>query len=197
MTTEEILFFDRLSSTWDDDEVLSLPEKINEILSATGVSEGMSVLDLGTGTGVLVPYLSAMVGQTGEVVALDISEGMLRRAISKYGDLKNVSFIKKDFENEDVAGRYDLILLYCVYPHLHFPETTLKRLVSSNLNEGGRIIIAFPSDEKFINNIHKERKAESDILPSAPLMSSRFNEWGMNSSVIKYDPGHYIVEIRS
>lgn len=195
MTTEEILFFDRLSATWDDNEVLSKPGKILEILSELDIRKGMEILDLGTGTGVLVPYLSSMVGDTGKVTALDISEGMLKRAGEKYGDLANVSFIMQDFEKEEVSGKYDLIMLYCVFPHMHFPEQTLRRLVLSNLKDQGRIIIAFPTDENFINNIHRERKAESELLPSAPGLSLKLREWGFDSAVIRYDPGHYIVEI--
>lgn len=195
MTTEEILFFDRLSAIWDDNEVLSTPGKILEILSELDIGRGMEILDLGTGTGVLVPYLSSMVGDTGKVTALDISEGMLKRAKKKYGNLANVDFILQDFEKEEVTGKYDLILLYCVLPHVHFPERTLKRLVLTNLKETGRIIIAFPTEENFINNIHKEKKAESEQLPSAPRLSLKLRKWGFQSSVIRYDEGHYSVEI--
>lgn len=195
MTTEEILFFDRLSDIWDDNEVLSTPDKISEILSQLDIRKGMEILDLGTGTGVLVPYLSSMVGDTGKVTALDISEGMLNRAKKKNMHLANAVFILKDFEKEELTGKYDLILLYCVFPHMHNPEQTLRRLVLNNLKEKGRIIIAFPSDENFINNIHKERKAESDMLPSAPRLSFILQEWGFESSVIRYDEGHYMVEI--
>ena len=195
MTTEEILFFDRLSDIWDDNEVLSTPDKVLEILSQLDIRKGMEILDLGTGTGVLVPYLSSLVGDTGKVTALDISEGMLNRAKKKYEHLANVVFILKDFEKEELTGKYDLILLYCVFPHIHNPEQTLRRLVLNNLKEKGRIIIAFPSDENFINNIHKERKAESDMLPSAPRLSFILQEWGFESSVIRYDEGHYMVEI--
>lgn len=195
MTTEEIRFFDRLSDIWDDNEVLSTPEKISEILSELDIRKGMEILDLGTGTGVLVPFLSSVVGEKGKVTAVDISEGMLRRAKEKYGNLANVTFIMQDFEKENVEGKYDLILLYCVFPHVHYPEQTLRRLVQASLKEKGRIVIAFPSDENFINNIHKERKAESELLPSAPRLSSKLQEWGFESSVIRYDEGHYLVEI--
>ena len=195
MTAEEIQFFDRLSDIWDDNEVLSIPDKIKEILSELNIWKGMEILDLGTGTGVLLPYLSSMIGDSGKVTALDISKGMLNRAKEKYGHLANVEFIIQDFEKEEVRGKYDLILLYCVFPHMHFPEQTLKRLVLTNLKENGRIVIAFPSDENFINNIHEERKAESELLPSAPDLSLRLREWGFDSSVIRYDEGHYLVEI--
>ncbi|MCH5237888.1 MAG: class I SAM-dependent methyltransferase [Muribaculaceae bacterium] len=195
MTTEEILFFDRLSDIWDDNEVLSTSAKILEILSELNISKGMEILDLGTGTGVLLPFLSSMVGDEGKVTALDISAGMLKRAKKKHGNLFNVTFIKQDFEKDEVAGKYDLILLYCVFPHVHFPEETLKRLVLTNLKEKGRIVIAFPADENFINGIHREKKAASELLPSAPLLSLKLREWGFESSVIRYDEGHYSVEI--
>lgn len=196
MTKDEIAFFDRISETWDADEVLSTPRKVQEILSEIGIGRGWSVLDLGTGTGVLIPFLAGAVGQEGSVVAVDISSGMLAKAERKYGHLANVSLLKRDFEAEPLEGSFDLILLYCVYPHLHQPEDTLKRLVRDNLKREGRIIVAFPTDENFINSIHKERKAESDMLPSAPRLATLFGEWGLDAGVVSYGPEEYIVEIR-
>lgn len=195
MTKEEINFFDKLSESWDENEKLSTPEKVSEILSGLGIKEGMEILDLGTGTGVLLPTLSGLVGDTGRVLAVDISEGMLRKAKTKFETLKNVEFAKIDFEEEELRGRFDLIMLYCVYPHLHHPRKTLTRLMDKNLKPSGRIIVAFPTDEKFINHIHEENKAESDMLPSAYELSSLFNEWGLKAEVLRYDPGHYLIGI--
>lgn len=195
MTKEEISFFDKLSENWDDNEVLSTPEKINEILSRLDIREGAYILDLGTGTGVLIPYLSTLAGEMGHVVAIDASEGMLKKAIGKNRHLNNVTFRKSDFECETPEGTYDLIMLYCVYPHLKSPRETISRLVNENLKPGGKIIIAFPTDEAFINNIHKERKAESDRLPSAHDLCALFVKWGLKSTVVGYDSDIYIVSV--
>lgn len=196
MTKDEILFFDNLAVSWDRNEVKSTEAKVKDILSLSGLRDGMDYLDLGTGTGVLIPYLSRAAGSTGKVTAVDISEGMLTKAREKFGHLSNVTFLKQDFEEAPLNGKYDIIFLYCVYPHLHKPADTLKLLKKNNLKENGRIIIAFPSDECFINNIHRERKAESDLLPSAPLLSNRIKEWGLNSEVIAYNPEIYIVAVK-
>lgn len=195
MTNEEINFFDHLSQTWDANEVLSTPDKILDILSLVGVERNMKILDLGTGTGVLIPFLSEIAGPSGEVMAVDASEGMLEKAVKKFGDLKNVSFVNLDFEKQKIDGYYDLIFLYCVYPHLHAPKETLHYLAANNLSPHGKIIIAFPSDENFINNIHKEKKAESDLLPSAPELKKRLNEWGLEAEVIAYNKEKYIVAV--
>ena len=197
MTKEAIEFLDRISETWDHDEVRSTPARIGSILAKTGIEPGMRVLDLGTGTGVLLPYLSELVGENGCVVAVDISIGMLSQAISKFSSLPNLKFEKKDFEKEPVEGRFDLIYLYCVYPHLHNPEKTLRRLVHNNLTEGGRIIIAFPSDENFINNIHREKKAESDLLPSAPILAERISGWRLKARVEGYSSEEFIISVEA
>lgn len=196
MTPEEILFFDKLSATWDANEVLSTPQRVRDILSLLWIKPGDRILDLGTGTGVLLPYLQELVGPNGEITAVDISEGMLGKAMEKYGEMENVRFLKLDFEKESLDGLYDVILLYCVYPHLHSPEATLTQLATRNLAEKGRIFIIFPSDEKFINSIHRDRKAESDILPPAAELASRINGPALTANVLAYGEDRYIVEVK-
>ncbi|MDE7160390.1 MAG: class I SAM-dependent methyltransferase [Muribaculaceae bacterium] len=195
MTQSEIDFFDALAPLWDANEERSTPERVRSILSKIGVEKGARVLDLGTGTGVLVPFLSEMAGPDGHVTAIDLSEGMLARARSKYGSLENVEFLKLDFEEEALPGMYDLVMMYCVYPHLHAPADTFEWLFKMNLRPGGRIVVAFPSDEKFINDIHHERESESDHLPSASRLGEIFRQWGYDARILADTPDEYIVEV--
>lgn len=196
MDQSEIDFFDNLAPTWDENEVRSTPERIRSILSKLPLEEGMRILDLGTGTGVLVPYLSETVGPEGHITAIDLSEGMLTLAREKYGRLKNVGFLRIDFEEELIPGIYDMAILYSVYPHLHSPKDTLEWLIKINLKPEGAIVIAFPSDEKFINNIHHDRKSESDHLPPARILSDRIRKWGFNTQVVAEDSDEYIIVIK-
>lgn len=195
MTQAEIDFFDRLASGWDDNEVRSTPERVRSILSKIPLRKGMRVLDLGTGTGVLVPYLSELVGEKGEVVGIDLSEGMLARAESKFGKLPNVKFLKIDFEEEVIPGKYDVVFLYSVYPHLHFPKDTIDWLFRMNLDDEGMIVIAFPSDENFINNIHHERNSASNHLPPAGVLAGIIRGWGYVAEVLADDTEEYIILI--
>ncbi len=196
MTQSEIDFFDRMAPSWDSNEVRSTPERIKSILGQLPLSKGMKVLDLGTGTGVLVPYLSEIVGPEGSVTAVDLSEGMLAEARKKFGALNNVEFLKLDFEEEQIPGKYDAVMLFCVYPHLHAPADTLECLFKMNMTPDGFIVIAFPSDETFINNIHHERKAEHDQLPSAAVLAERLGIMGFKAEVVSSTEDEYIVLVR-
>ncbi len=197
MNQSEIDFFDALAPSWDENEIRSTPERVRDILRKLPISEGMNVLDLGTGTGVLVPYLSEIVGPTGHVTAIDLSDGMLAIARKKFGHLLNVEFLKLDFEEEQLPGLYDVAMLYSVYPHLHSPADTIEWLFKMNMKPGGVIVIAFPSDEKFINNIHHERKAEHDHLPPAHVLAEMIKRWGFHTQVIAESSDEYIVAVRN
>lgn len=197
MNQSEIEFFDALAPTWDANEIRSTPERIKSILGKLKISKGMNILDLGTGTGVLVPYLSEMIGENGQVTAIDLSEGMLSIARQKYGHLKNVDFLKIDFEEEQIPGKYDIAFLYSVYPHLHAPADTIEWLFKMNMKPDGMIVIAFPSDENFINNIHHEKKAEHDHLPPAHVLAEIIKNWGYKTEVVAENPDEYIVTVRN
>ena len=189
-------FFDKLSDSWDENECLSTPDKVNEILNYMDINEGDRVLDLGTGTGVLLPHIARKVGDTGKITAVDFSSGMLRKAQSKYGHISpKPEFLNLDIESDTIPGVFDKIILYCVYPHLHSPIETINWLNTVNLTDNGHLFIAFPCNEDFINNIHRERHSDSDILPSAETLSKFFNENGLRSEVLKTSPDTYIIKI--
>lgn len=193
---DERNFFDNLAPTWDAHEVLSTPDRVKEILEYTGIKAGESVLDLGTGTGVLLPQLAELVGPEGMITAVDYSQGMLDIAIRKNsGIIPAPKFFNMDFETETIDGVFDHILLYCVYPHLHTPVDTLKWLRAVNLAENGTITIAFPTDENFINSIHRQKHSESDRLPSAHQLAESLRQHGLNAVVVKADKDHYIINI--
>ena len=195
MNKEEIKFFDKIAPTWDANEKMSVAARINPILDMIGIKKGDKVLDLGTGTGVLLPYLSDRVGAEGHIRAVDISTGMLSRAKEKFGSLDNVSFTYLDFEKQPLEGQYDVIMMYCVFPHLADPDLTLLSLYDRNLRHGGKIAIAFPTNERAINHVHHDRKIESGHLPPGPDLAVMLAEVGFDASCLAYSDSAYVVTI--
>ena len=68
-------FFDQMSEQWDTicrhDEM-----KLRYLLSRVSIQSGDSVLDVGTGTGVLIPYIREL-NHEGNIRAIDMSPGMI------------------------------------------------------------------------------------------------------------------------
>src|SRR5580698_10248318 len=63
-------------------------QKPEEIIAAMDIQPGMSVADIGTGTGYMLPFLSRAVGEKGKVFGEDIQNDFLDRARAKISDDK-------------------------------------------------------------------------------------------------------------
>lgn len=115
-----------------------------DIVDAMGLKPGMSVADVGTGVGFMLPYMAHVVGDTGTVFAEDISNDFLDKAKLKVQvqNLKNVKFVLgTDKDPKLPADTLDAVLLLEVYHHFDYPEMMLEHLRDSLLSDG-RLAIA-------------------------------------------------------
>jgi ubiquinone/menaquinone biosynthesis C-methylase UbiE len=71
-------------------------QKPRELVEALQLRPGMSVADIGTGVGYMLPFLSKAVGSEGRVMAEDIFDDFLAQAKAHVADasLTNVTFVK-------------------------------------------------------------------------------------------------------
>lgn len=152
-------FFNNLAYKWDemchhDDR------KIRKILELAEIKENAKILDIGTGTGILISYL--LEKSPSKLVGVDISENMIEVAKEKYKD-NNVKFAVSDIMdfNED---KYDYIFIYSAYPHFKDKEKLFEHL-SKLLNNDGKIVIAHSQSGDEINHVHsKIDVVKEDVL---------------------------------
>ena len=176
----EKAFFNYIAEEWDKTNEVN-KEKINFLLSRVHIQEGDKVLDIGTGTGVLIPFIREF-NKMGEINALDVSEGMLHKAKEKYNNFPNIKFTLLDVEEEKVEGKYNKIILYSMFPHLKRREDTIRKLVTENLCDSGKLIIAHSSSREFLNNMHskKDERVKKDRLIEVNKQKKLFEEIGLN-----------------
>jgi SAM-dependent methyltransferase len=100
---------------------------------------GMKVLDAGCGPGRLTIPIAEEIGPQGEVVAMDIQPGMLRRAQEKAqaANLNNIRFLQAGAgEGKLERGQYDRALLVTVLGEIPDREAALKEIFDC-LKPGG------------------------------------------------------------
>ena len=117
--------------------------KPTELIAAIGIKPGMTVVDLGTGIGAFLPYLSEAVGPQGRVIAEDIFPDFLEKAKQRARDkgLKNVEFVLgSDADPKLPAGAADVVLTIDVYHHFDYPDKMLAA-IGKALKPGGRFVI--------------------------------------------------------
>ena len=161
----QVNFFNSIANDWDN--IIKVDEKkINYLLSKLDIKEDDYILDVGTGTGVLIPFLLKL-SPKGSVKAVDISCNMLDIARKKFNDINNVEFTLLNVETENLDEEFNKIVLYSMFPHLENKTNTIKKLVQKNLLDCGKLIIAHSDSREYLNNMHKntdKRVSESRLI---------------------------------
>lgn len=177
----QVDFFNTMASKWD--EIIYVDnDKINYALDKTNVEKGSKILDVGTGTGVMIPFLIDKIGEKGEVIAVDIAQKMLCIAKDKFKDNNRVSFLNLNIEIDDIEEEFDLIVCYSVFPHFENKTRTIKKLVNNNLRENGRLLIFHSQSKEDINKIHKQADdiVSEDKLIDLKTQQTIFENAGLN-----------------
>lgn len=133
-------FASSMAQHWDDISA-GLHSPLASMFSMAGLApRGLSVVDLGSGTGIMLPLLSRFASK---VYAVDHSSEMLeqaRRRCEKLG-IENVEYLVSDLSSlkEKITG-CDALLLHFVMHQVASPQNLLSDLYPL-LKKGGRLLI--------------------------------------------------------
>jgi len=177
MHSHEQQFFNELAGRWDDLRALS-PVKITYLINLAGISEGESVLDVGTGTGVLIPFLAKAVGECGHVTALDFAEAMVAKAAQKNVHLSGVDYVAADVMNYQPGRCYSKVVCLNFFPHVKDKATFLSQ-VRKLLVPNGSLVIMHDISRQAVNSIHKANEAvKEDRLPPSFIVAEMLRQSG-------------------
>lgn len=184
-------FFNRMAYKWDEICVHD-EEKVKEIIRLSNVKLNSKILDVGTGTGILIPYL--LDTSPLKIKAIDLSENMISIAKTKCKDAR-VEFIVGDVMAYD-SGRFDYVFLYSVYPHFSNKEALFNH-IAELIKVGGRIVIAHSESKESINNIHrKNEETKEDKLPPVETTAQIMKRYFKIETMVDNEDMYYISAIK-
>jgi len=163
-------YFNRRAAVWDETVAENDEVKLELMAERLNIRLGSLVLDVGTGTGVFIPFLLSKIGSSGKVVALDIAEEMLRRARAK-GFNGVVAYLNADVANMPLPDEtFDAIVCYSSFPHFQDKAKALGEIYRVT-KSGGNLFICHTSSRDNINEIHNGiPEVENDLIPDAAEM---------------------------
>ena len=121
-------------------------QKPGELIRAMGLQPGMTVADVGTGIGYMLPFLSRRAGPTGRVIAEDIFDDFLASAKQRAANLKlaNVTFVKgTETDPKLPEAAVDIVLALDVYHHFDYPEKMLAAIHQSLKPDGKLVVVEY------------------------------------------------------
>ena len=159
-----IQFFDKCAPWWDEDMIRN-EDLITMILNNGGIREGIHVLDVACGTGVLFPdYLKRNVAS---VTGIDISPEMAKIAQEKFPE---VDVICGDVETTEFNKQFDAIMVYNAFPHFPDPAQLIK-VLAGLVKIGGKLSVAHGMSRAQLTSHHAGRasKVSIDLLHEKDL----------------------------
>lgn len=117
---------------------------VYQMTRLANLKPGQRILDVGTGTGIVANYAAKVLKDSGSIVGIDLSDGMLEIAASNANKsgLENVKFFHMDAENLDLPDKsFDSVLSMCAM--MHFPDAIQAlREMCRVLKPSGHLVIS-------------------------------------------------------
>jgi ubiquinone/menaquinone biosynthesis C-methylase UbiE len=136
--------YDRVARIYARFEPLFLifPRARRKAVAALALTPGMTVLEVGAGTGRNLPYLLDAVGTDGTVIALDASSGMLAEArkLTASRGWSNVQLLQQDAARLEIDSDVDAVLFSLSYSAMPDPQSALAR-AWQRLRPRGRVVV--------------------------------------------------------
>ena len=189
-------YFNQSAAIWDETISEKDTTKLRRMAKRLNINPSSTVLDVGTGTGVFIPFLLSEVGENGQIVALDFAEEMLRKAQAK-GFNGNIDYLCADVMNIPVADVvFDAIVCYSSFPHFQDKPRALAEM-NRVIKSGGRLLICHTTSRDTINEIHRQIPAvQNDIIPDEDGMQILLSIAGFTDIKIGDDSESYLCSAR-
>ena len=187
-------YFDQLAPTWDKELTQERLKCLGYIVRELGIKPGYYVLDIGSGTGVLLPFLIAELGDEGKIVALDFSAEMLIQAQAKNFP-SIIGFAQADVLAIPLADNsVDLAICNSVFPHFDDKARALKE-IARVLRNNGRLVICHTMSRRMVNQLHQSigGVVANALLPPEFQLRELIKQAGLRVIHFEDSPERYLV----
>lgn len=175
-----------------DDPARDARQKPDEIVAAMAITPGMTVVDLGAGTGYFEARLDAAVGATGHVIATDIEATLIEHMRARAARDGWVTVEPRLVPVDDpglAAGEADRILVVDVWHHLG-DRVAYGRKLAAALRPGGELWVV-----DFTLEAEHGPPAQHRLAPAA--LVDELAQAGLVAEVVAETlPDHYVIRAR-
>ena len=189
-------YFDSHASSWD--EMLKYNDRTFELLEVVGwfgLAEGHWVLDVGTGTGILLPLIRQAIGPKGMLIGFDFSFKMLEKAKLRESFGEKL-FLASTAESIPLrSALFDRITCFSAFPHFTDKAKALVEMVRV-LKRGGVLFIAHLKSVEELNRFHQSLggPVAHDLLPHPERVREMMTHAGLFEINIINQPGKFLAQ---
>ncbi len=168
-------FFSELIHVFDPPLPEGVPERLKKIVASARIAKGDVVLDVGTGTGILVPLIKKYEPDT--IFACDLSDVMLAHLQKQYPYAKTIAADIRDLALPD--GSIDVVFMNACYPNIVDKGSSFAN-TSRIMKPGGRMVISHPLGKSFVGLLKQKSPFPLDDFPEESEAEGLLEPYGFD-----------------
>ena len=181
--------FDKLYRLFDPPLPEGVPERLEKIVEYGKISKGDTVLDVGSGTGILISIIKKY--EPRWIYACDLSAAMLDQLNSKkYPDVETIVADVRDLRLP--ASSIDVVFINACYGNIVDKPGAFSNL-SKMMKPQGRMVISHPLGKSFVRSMRERASFPLDAFPEKPEAEILFRPFGFEIETFIDEPKLYIL----
>ncbi|MBN2301170.1 MAG: metal ABC transporter permease [Lentisphaerae bacterium] len=194
-------FFNERAGQWldmwykdqDNGTYTRYDKEFDRLFSLTALRPGDTILDVGCGSGVMVPYILERIGPSGKLHEVDYAEKMIEVNRSLHTDSRVTFTVSSIDKLKTPEAYFDAAFCFSCFPHFHRKPESLAVLYRA-LKPNGKLVIAhFDSSEKINDHHSKHKCVMHDHLPNKPEMRLLLSNAGFGIDCFTDEEGFYYI----
>jgi ubiquinone/menaquinone biosynthesis C-methylase UbiE len=188
--------FNELAGRWDSLPAPDhAPAKAREFVRRVAAAKCERVLDVGCGTGILLPHLLEFCSPLTRILELDYAEAMLRENARKSAQARVVRACADAEHLPFRAGTFDHVLCFGVLPHFADLPAALEELFRV-LRPAGTLAVGHAMGSRELNSLHGSLGGPTagDTLPPAASLAQTLRDMGAKIAAAEEQPDRYFVQ---
>jgi ubiquinone/menaquinone biosynthesis C-methylase UbiE len=189
-------YFNDLAGTWDETARNNDPEKLRALVKKLTLPANGWILDVGTGTGVFLPYIREYLNGSSRLFSNDFALNMITIAKRKQPE-NNIGFICAEIEKLRFGSEiFDAVICYSTFPHFHDKTQAFSNIYKC-LKPGGYLHVCHSASREQINEIHSKISDLKDhLIPDDREMKELLFATGFVDNEIDSNKDYYVVTAR-
>ena len=186
-------FFDLLAAEWDLMFTAEDIERLSNIVDSINVKNGMDIVDIGCGTGIMFDLLRRKTGLNGSVTGVDFSLPMAMRTHRNL-PVSNVNVVDADaIDLPFIDSCFDIGVAFSSFPHFSNQQQAIKE-IHRVLKDGAKFHIIHLVSSNELSEIHQRigGVVKHDAIPREETLRKMFNGNKFSSVTVDDHPGLYL-----
>jgi precorrin-6B methylase 2 len=136
-------------AAWLERESREKEERTDLLIQSLNLKAGMTIADIGAGTGYLSKKMATRVGNAGTVYAVDVQPemiGKLKAASRQFTNIKPV--LSKESDIQLPANSLDFAIMVDVYHELAYPHEVVQSILKALKPNGQLVLVEYRAEDE-------------------------------------------------